>query len=111
MIRAEWPFSVSSNGRKIYTTVSEEQYFDRWSVAIKRLALDRYQGEASEEMMRGVAERPADPPMPGTINTGHAGVDNAVGLLSQGFQVARALSSGSGRGLTQSVQGGWGYDT
>lgn len=111
VVRAEWPFSVSSNGRKIYTTVSEEQYFDRWSVAVKRLALDRYQGEASEEMMRGVAERPADPPMPGTINTGHAGVDNAVGLLSQGFQVARALSSGSGRGLTQSVQGGWGYDT
>lgn len=111
VVRAEWPFSVNVNGRKIYTTVSEEQYFDRWCVAIKRLALDRYQGEASEEMMRGVADRPADPPMPGTISTGHAGVDNAVGLLSQGFQVARALSNGSGRGLTQAAQGGWGYDT
>jgi hypothetical protein len=110
VVRAEWPFSVSANGRKIYTTVSEEQYFDRWCVPIKRLALDRYQGEASEEMMRGVADRPADPPMPGTISTGHAGVDNAVGLLSQGFQVARALSNGSGRGLTQATQGGWGYD-
>ncbi|KAF2633878.1 hypothetical protein BU25DRAFT_14377 [Macroventuria anomochaeta] len=114
VVRAEWPFSVNSNGRKVYTTVSEEQYLERWSTAIRRLALDRYQGEASEEMMRGVTERPADPPMPGTITTGHAGVDNAVGLLSQGFQVARALSSGSGRGLVQSVQGvqgGWGYDT
>ncbi|KAF3048777.1 hypothetical protein E8E11_008804 [Didymella keratinophila] len=111
VMRAEWPFSVNANGRKIYTTVSEEQYFDRWCVAIKRLALDRYQGEASEEMMCGVADRPADPPMPGTISTGHAGVDNAVGLLSQGFQVARALSNGSGRGLTQATQGGWGYDT
>ena len=98
-------------GGKKYTTVSEEQYFDKWSTAIRRLALDRYQGEASEEMMRGVTERPADPSMLGTINTGHAGVDNAVGLLSQGFQVARALSSGSGRGLTQGLQGGWGYDT
>lgn len=111
VVRAEWPFSVSSHGRKVYTTVSEEQYLDRWSTAIKRLALDRYQGEASEEMMRGVAARDADPAMPGTSGTGHAGVDNAVGLLSQGFQVARALSSGSGRGLTQAVQGGWGYDT
>ncbi|KAL1607187.1 hypothetical protein SLS59_002891 [Nothophoma quercina] len=110
VVRAEWPFSLTSNGRKVYTTVSEEQYFDKWSTAIRRLALDRYQGEASEETMRGVTARPADPPMPGTLNTGHAGVDNAVGLLSQGFQVARALSSGSGRGLTQATQGGWGYD-
>lgn len=110
VVRADWPFSIAHNGRKTYTTVSEEQYLDKWSTAIRRLALDRYQGEASEETMRGVTERRTDPPMPGTLSTGHAGVDNAVGLLSQGFQVARALSSGSGRGLTQSAQGGWGYD-
>ncbi|KAF1932621.1 uncharacterized protein M421DRAFT_416240 [Didymella exigua CBS 183.55] len=110
VVRAEWPFSITSNGRKIYTTVSEEQYFDKWAVAIKRLALDRYQGEASEERMRSVNERPADPPMPGMINSGHAGVDDAVGLLNEGLQVARALSSGSGHGLTQATQGGWGYD-
>ena len=110
VVRAEWPFSLSSNGRKTYTTVSEEQYVEKWSTAIRRLALDRYQGAASEEMMRGVAARPADPPMPGTISTGHAGVDSAVGVLAQGFQVARALSSGSGRALTRGVQGGWGYD-
>ncbi|KAJ4363285.1 hypothetical protein N0V95_001188 [Ascochyta clinopodiicola] len=110
VVRAEWPFSASVDGRKLYTTVSEEQYCERWSTAIRRLALDRYQGEASEEMMRGVAERSEDPPMPGMVSTGHAGVDNAVGLLSQGFQVARALSSGSGSGLVRGAQGGWGYD-
>ncbi|UPX14566.1 uncharacterized protein EKO05_0005044 [Ascochyta rabiei] len=111
VVRAEWPFSISANGQKVYTTVSEEQYLDRWSTAIRRLALDRYQGEASEEMMRGVIDRPADPPMPGTVSTGHAGVHNAVGLLSQGFQVARALSSGSGSGLVGGAQGGWGHDS
>ena len=110
VVRAEWPFSVpDGRGGKKYTTVSEEQYFDKWSTAIRRLALDRYQGEASEEIMRGVTERPADPPTPGTVNIGNAGVDNAAGLLSQGFQVAGALLSG--RSLTSALQGGWGYDT
>ena len=38
----------------------------------------------------------------------------SAAALAQGFQVARALSSGSGRGvsgLAQGLQGGWGYDT
>lgn len=106
VVRAEWPFSITdAQGRKTYTSVSEEQWFEKWHVAIRRLALDRYQGEASEEMMNGVIARPEDPPMPGTVLTGHVGVDNAVGLLTQGIQVARAITSG-GRG----IQGGWGYD-
>ncbi|KAJ4378178.1 hypothetical protein N0V83_001012 [Neocucurbitaria cava] len=109
IVRAEWPFSFTDgHGNKTYTTVSEEQWFEKWHVAIRRLALDRYQGEASEEMMNGVIARPADPPMPGTVSTGHAGVDSAMGLLTQGFQVARAIQGGGnlGRGL----QGGLGYD-
>ncbi|KAL6711183.1 hypothetical protein ACN47E_005714 [Coniothyrium glycines] len=109
VVRAEWPFSMTDGrGHKVYTTVSEEQWFERWHVALRRLVLDRFEGEASEEMMNGVIARPVDPQMPGTIQTGHAGVDNAVGMLAHGFQVARAVSNGSnlGRGL----QGGWGYD-
>jgi hypothetical protein len=109
VVRAEWPFSITdARGNKTYTTVSEEQWFDKWHVALRRLVLDRFEGEAGEEMMNGVIARPEDPPMPGTIQTGHAGVDSAVGLLTQGFQVARAIQSGGnlGRGL----QGGWGYD-
>ncbi|KAH7400831.1 hypothetical protein DE146DRAFT_476410 [Phaeosphaeria sp. MPI-PUGE-AT-0046c] len=110
VVKAQWPFSsVGANNSKIYTTISEEQWFERWHVAVRRLVLDRYQGEASEEVMRGVAARPEDPPMPGTINTGHEGIDTAMGVLTQGFQVARAIQGGGnlGRGL----QGGWGYDT
>jgi hypothetical protein len=108
--RAEWPFSyVGDDGSKRYTTISEEQWFEKWHVAVRRLVLDRYQGEAGEEMMSGVIARPEDPPMPGTFRTGHEGIDNAAGILAQGFQVARAIQSGGnvGRGL----QGGWGYDT
>ncbi|KAH7339193.1 hypothetical protein BKA66DRAFT_435161 [Pyrenochaeta sp. MPI-SDFR-AT-0127] len=109
VVRAEWPFSITdAHGRKTYTTVSEEQWFEKWYVAVRRLALDRYQGEASEEMMNGVISRLEDPPMPGTVLTGHAGVDSAVGIITQGFQVARAIQSGGNLG--RGFQGGWGYD-
>lgn len=109
VVRAEWPFSMTDgSGCKVYTTVSEDQWFEKWQVAIRRLVLDQYQGEASEHMMTGVIARPADPPVPGSgIVTGHAGVDNAVGILTQGFQIARAVSNGD---LGRGVQGGWGYD-
>lgn len=109
VFKAEWLFSsVDGNGNKKYATISEEEWFERWHVGIRRLVLDRFEGEANYEQLQGVIARPADPPIPGTINTGHVGVDNAVGILQQGFQVASAISRGSnlGRGL----QGGWGYD-
>lgn len=108
VVRVEWPFSTSdAYGNKKYTTLSEEQWFERWHVAIRRLVLDRFEGEASDAMLAGVIDRPADPPMPGTIRSGHEGVDNAVGILTQGFQIARSISSGSIGGSTQA---GWGYD-
>ncbi|KAF2678449.1 hypothetical protein K458DRAFT_423142 [Lentithecium fluviatile CBS 122367] len=109
VVKAEWPFSISdAYGNKRYTTVSEEQWFERWHVGIRRLVLDRFDGEAGEELLSSIIERPEDPPMPGTIRTGHEGVDNAVGLLTQGFQVARAISSGN---IARSTQSGWGYDS
>ncbi|KAJ4349763.1 uncharacterized protein N0V89_008381 [Didymosphaeria variabile] len=110
VLKAEWPWSTTdSQGIKQYTTISEEQWFAKWHVGIRRLVLDRYQCEASEEVLRGVIARDEDPPMPGTLRTGHQGVDSTVSLLTQGFQVARALSHGDNLG--RGVQGGWGYDT
>ncbi|EDU51468.1 hypothetical protein PtrSN002B_000606 [Pyrenophora tritici-repentis] len=107
VVKAEWPFSsIDEEGNKTYTTMSEDQWFEKWHVAVRRLVLDRFQGLASEEMMEGVMRRPEDPPMPGT--TGHVEIDNAMGILTQGFQVARAIHTGSG--LARGLQGGWGYD-
>ncbi|ORY17754.1 hypothetical protein BCR34DRAFT_474270 [Clohesyomyces aquaticus] len=112
VVKAQWPFSTTdANGNKKYTTISEEQWFEKWHVGIKRLVLDRFQGETDEQALLGVIARPEDPPMPGTVRTGHAGVDNAVGLLSQGFQVASALTRGGVGNLANGLQGGWGYDT
>ena len=109
VVRAEWAWStVDSQRNKRYTFVSEESWFEEWHVGIRRLILDRFQGEAHYELLESVIGRPQDPPMPGTIRTGHEGVDTTMNLLTQGFRVARALSNGDiGRG----TQGGWGYDT
>ena len=108
VVKAEWPFStIDASGNKTYTTLSEDQWFEKWHVAVRRLVLDCFKGEAREEMMAAVMQRPEDPPMPGT--TGHAGIDNAMGLLTQGFQVARAIQGG-GPGLARGLQSGWGYD-
>ncbi|XP_014557031.1 hypothetical protein COCVIDRAFT_15639 [Bipolaris victoriae FI3] len=115
VVRAEWPFSTTDErGEKRYTTVSEEQWFDMWKVGIRRLALERFQGEATEDMMRRVMARDEDPSMPGSL-TGHAGVDGALSVLSEGVRVARAVQGGRGMDLSfavgRSVQGGgWGYD-
>ncbi|KAF2500975.1 hypothetical protein BU16DRAFT_522049 [Lophium mytilinum] len=105
VVEAVWPFStVNAAGQRHYTTLSEEQWFERWHVGIRRLVLDRHQRSVSDAQLAGVIERPEDPPMPGTIRTGHEGVDTAVGFLTQGIQVARALQ---GRGAPG---GGWGGD-
>lgn len=120
VVRAHWPFSFSAprggsgsgsggggGSPKSYTTVSEAQWVERWHVALRRLVLDRWQGEASDQVMSGIAARPHDPAMPGVLPTGFEGVDTAVGLLSHGLHLARAVRSG---GLEMGLQGGWGYD-
>jgi hypothetical protein len=109
VVKATWPFSkTDSQNIKEYTTVSEEAWMSEWRVAIRRLVLERYEGEASEEIMRDIMQRAEDPPVPGTFRSGHAGVDTAVGVLTHGFQVARALSEG--QELGRAGQAGWGYD-
>jgi hypothetical protein len=109
IVRAEWPFSrADAAGRKTYTTLSEEQWFERWHVGIRRLVLDRYQGDASDDHLAGVIARPEDPPMPGQIRTGHQGVDAAVGFLQTGLRVASDVHRGNVFG--GSAQAGWGGD-
>ncbi|PVI07349.1 hypothetical protein DM02DRAFT_608887 [Periconia macrospinosa] len=110
VVRAEWPFSTTdATGRKQYTTISEEQWFGKWEVAIRRLVLGQYEGEASPEVLAGVCARAEDPQMPGTLNTGMQGLDQAANLLTQGFRFARSVQTGESLG--RSLQGGWGYDT
>lgn len=113
VVKAKWAFSTDEGGNRRYATISEEAWFDKWNVGIRRLALDRFQGFASEEQLLGVMARPEDPPMPMQIppinfGGGGGGVFGALGALQQGVQIAGALSRGSVPGTSNP---GWGYDT
>jgi hypothetical protein len=112
VVKAKWAFSSIESGAKVYVTISEEEWFERWNVGIRRLALDRFQGLASEEQLSGVMARPEDPPMPiqmPSINfSGGGGAMGALGALRQGVQVAGALSRGN---LVGTTNPGWGYNT
>lgn len=112
VVRAKWYWSrIHDDGTKRYSTVSEEQWFERWHVGIRRLVLDRYEGMVHYPHLQGVIDRPNDPPNPGAlaapVNTGNARVDGALGLLSTGMRVASVLTRGD---PMAGLQGGWGYD-
>ncbi|CBX91024.1 hypothetical protein LEMA_P060580.1 [Plenodomus lingam JN3] len=107
VVRAQWPFSVEDGrGEAVYTTVSEEQWVGRWGVALKRLVLEGWDGEVSEEVMRGLEAREGDSRMPG-LGAGWEGADGVLEVVAQGVRVARAVQTGM---LERGLLGGWGYD-
>ncbi|KAI8937313.1 hypothetical protein NX059_006520 [Plenodomus lindquistii] len=109
VVYAQWPFSVTdARGEKVYTTVSEAQWLERWHVALRRLVLQGWDGEVDEALMRSFAARDGDPLVMGRLGIGNGGLDTAVGLVSQGLRVARAVQGGD---VGRVVQGGWGYDS
>jgi len=109
VVKADWAFSSPTNNGKSFATISESQWFEKWKVGIRRLVLDRYQGEVTEEQLEGVMARPEDPPIPIQIQPLNLGNvrSNPLGALSQGFQIAGALSRGTIPGTSSP---GWGYD-
>lgn len=112
IVKAEWPFSkVDAAGHKQYATCSEEQWLQRFYLAIQQLVLDRYQGDASQEYLGQILTRPEiQSRRTGDVHSGHAGVDAAVGLFQNGLRAAnnvnRLLRFGDA-----GPQEGWGYDT
>lgn len=109
VVTAEWPFSkVDASGRKIYASVTEEEWLDRYGPAIRQLACDRFQGDANSEYLTQVLARPQTQ-IPGEVRSGHAGVDAAVGLLQSGLRGANDINRMFRFGANL-PQEGWGYD-
>lgn len=103
VVTAYWRFSTSdpATGQKVYTTMSEEQLFSRWQSALKRLVLDRYQGNASEEFLREVGQRPANQ----RFASGNEPVDTAVNFLQAGFRAVNEVDR-----MLSGRPDGWGGD-
>ncbi|CAH0031650.1 unnamed protein product [Clonostachys rhizophaga] len=113
VVRAEWPFSQTDDqGRKKYTTLSEEEWIARFGPAVQRLCLDRYEGTTWEHHLIQVLRRDdayyssqseiSD--RPGLVNLAvGASQEGLVDSLSQMNNIIH-FAGGSGD------QGGWGFD-
>lgn len=114
VVRAEWPFAqVDEQGRKRYTTVSEEQWTSRYGPAIKQLCLDRYDGLAGDDYLNEVLDRAE-----AQQNNNQPQIDTraALGVAAAAFQGGRFNAARGASSLMRFVGGqndqvGWGFDT
>ena len=82
VVRAEWPFArVQEDGRKVYATLSEQQWMDRWHKVIEKSVVEKKQGMLTEEDLAR-ADEPTQ-----QFNSGNRGLDSAVNLLGAGVRV------------------------
>jgi hypothetical protein len=117
VVRAEWPFAkVNPQGRKTYTTVSEEQWIENFGPAVQQLCLDRYQGLTGDDHLKQILARPA------TQSSVAADFRNARAALNVATSAASALRGGPVNAINQvsnimrlssgtNDQVGWGFDT
>jgi hypothetical protein len=95
VVKSAWPFSKEGEyGRKVYATMSESQWYNRWARAIEKAALAKRKDFITEEDLATV-----DQPAP-ALNTGNQLVDQAAGLLGAGVRAFQEVNR----------QVGWGYD-
>ncbi|CAH0027608.1 unnamed protein product [Clonostachys rhizophaga] len=117
VVRAEWPFAkVNPQGRKTYTTVSEEQWIENFGPAVQQLCLDRYQGLTGDDHLKQILARPA------TQSSAAADFRNARAALNVATSAASVLRGGPVNAISQvsnimrlssgtNDQVGWGFDT
>jgi hypothetical protein len=94
-VKYVWPFSVDNGeGGRAYATMSEVQWFNRWSRVIEKSALRRREGLLTEEDLARV-----DDPEP-QANSGNSYLDAAASLVGAGVHAYQEVNR----------QLGWGYD-
>ncbi|KAF1983676.1 hypothetical protein K402DRAFT_338062 [Aulographum hederae CBS 113979] len=97
VVRTEWPFSqIDANGNKVYATVSEDQWFQKWKDLIKAAVIERAQGFLTEEDFARFLQICE----PGPVESGNTHVDRVGNFLSAGARAYREVNR----------QLGWGGD-
>ncbi|KAI1505739.1 hypothetical protein F5X99DRAFT_367551 [Biscogniauxia marginata] len=95
VVIAEWPYSrVGQGGNKEYVSISEDQWYNMWGRAICKAVLEKRQTTLDQADLRRAQE--AEP----TFETGHDGVDGALGLFRAGVNAMNEVNR----------QLGWGGD-
>ncbi|KAI1340828.1 hypothetical protein F5Y15DRAFT_33739 [Xylariaceae sp. FL0016] len=92
---AEWPFSrTTASGTKEYVSISEDQWYNMWGLAICKAVVERRQKVLDQEDLRRA--QGAEP----SFDSGNRHVDSAVGLFRAGVNAMNEVNR----------QLGWGGD-
>ncbi|KAF2424880.1 hypothetical protein EJ08DRAFT_689437 [Tothia fuscella] len=81
VVKVDWPFSVKNEfDMNCYTSISEQQLFQRWAKALETAILGKKQGTLVEEDLHRVDEPTA------AFQSGHSDVDRAVSFIGAGIR-------------------------
>jgi hypothetical protein len=95
VVKVDWPFSrITESGERCFTTISENQLFEKWAKTVEKAVLTKQQGTLTEEDLH----RPDQPQE--AFRSGHDGVDRAVNFLGAGITAFNEVNR----------QLGWGGD-
>lgn len=95
-VSAVWNYSVmEEDGRKKYTTISEDQWYNLWGRAIIKAVLSKRQGTLDQRDLLA-----ADGTGP-TFDTGNAAVDGALGFVAAGVNAMNEVNRTLGWGENQ----------
>lgn len=96
VVTVDWPFSrTTSEGRKEYVSLSEDQWYNMWARAITKGVLGKRQGTLDQEDLRQ-----AEGAEPTFESTGNTTVDGALGFVRAGITAMNHVNR----------QLGWGGD-
>ncbi|ROV89146.1 hypothetical protein VSDG_08866 [Cytospora chrysosperma] len=95
-VSSEWYYSrFDGEGRKIYASLSEDQWYNMWGRALAKAVLSKRQGTLDQTDLVT-----ADAPDP-VYNTGSAAVDGALGFLRAGANAVTEVNRHLGWGENQ----------
>lgn len=94
-VSAVWHYSrLDGEGRKKYSTISEDQWYNLWGRAISKAVLTKRQGTLDQQDLLAAEG------LPSTFDTGNSTVDGALGVLAAGVNAINEVNR----------QLGWGED-
>jgi hypothetical protein len=95
VVKSVWSFSKEGeDGRRVYATLSETQWYNRWRKTIEMAVIQKRQGTITEEDLARADEQTAE------VNSGNQIIDQAVGILGAGVRAYHEVNR----------QVGWGFD-
>lgn len=95
-VKAVWNYSrLEEGGRKRYTTISEDQWYNLWGRAISKAVLSKRQGTLDQQDLLAAEGAPA------TFDTGNSTVDGALGLVVAGVSAMNEVNRTLGWGENQ----------